>query len=329
MGLRHARNILAAGHELAVVHDEDAKAAAAVARLTGARRGTLAAVLRDGAAEGVVIASPASVHAIHISACVRAGRPFLCEKPLATDLTRARQTVKQMQAQKAWGMLGLNRRYDAQFKSLRAQIKRGAIGEVQIVKLVSRSAQTPPPAYLRDAGGLLRDKGAHYFDLACWLTRQLPAAVQAIGKRLFSPELEEAGDYDTAMVTLELASGALCHFDFSRRAPYGQDERIEVMGSKGMLQCSFPAADTCVRTRADGIAESAGLHSTWQEHYAPTYQAELEAFITCLRRGRPSPIPVTAGLLAEQVAAAAAKSIATGRRMEVDTTGVDPACVAT
>ena len=328
MGLRHARNILAAGHELAAVCDPDPKAAARVRRLAGARRMELAELLAAGAADAVVIASPAAAHAAAAAACARAGVPFLCEKPLGANLAESRRLAKLLAARGAYGMVSLNRRFDRQFGMLRAGIKRGQVGKVEIVKLVSRSDRVPPLAYVKSSGGLLRDKGAHFFDLACWLTRELPAAVQAAGKRLHSPALAAAGDHDTAMITMELASGALCHFDFSRRAPYGQDERIEVMGSRGMLQCSFPPAHACVRVRADGVAEAAAPRGTWQEHYAPTYQESLAAFVASLRRGKPPPIPVEAGLLAELIAAAAARSMASGRRVPVDVAGIDPACVA-
>ncbi|MBF2735500.1 MAG: Gfo/Idh/MocA family oxidoreductase [Betaproteobacteria bacterium AqS2] len=328
MGRRHAANIVAAGHELAAVCDPDPKAAAQVSRLTGARRMELGKMLAAGAAEAVVIASPAAAHAAAAAACVRAGVPFLCEKPLGADLAASRRLAKLAAERGAYGMVSLNRRYDRQFGMLRDGVKKGQVGKVEIVKLVSRSEKVPPLAYVKSSGGLLRDKGAHFFDLACWLTRQLPVAVQATGKRLFCPELAAADDHDTAMITLELADGALCHFDFSRRAPYGQDERVEIMGSKGMLQCSFPPAHACVRVRADGVAEAAAPKSTWQEHYAPTYAAALDAFTASLRRGKPPPIPIGAGLLAELIAAAAARSIASGRRTPVDTAGIDPACVA-
>ena len=68
-----------------------------------------------------------------------------------------------------------------------------------------------------------------------WLAGEDPVEVYATGAALIDPAISEAGDVDTSMVILRLASGALCHIDCSRRADYGYDERVEVFGLKGMV----------------------------------------------------------------------------------------------
>ena len=60
--------------------------------------------------------------------------------------------------------------------------------------------------------------------------------VFAVGSALVDPEIGNAGDIDTAAVTLTTASGKICQISNSRRATYGYDQRVEVHGSGGMLR---------------------------------------------------------------------------------------------
>ena len=57
--------------------------------------------------------------------------------------------------------------------------------------------------------------------------------ITAKGANLLDPAIGEAGDIDTAVVTLEMANGAIAVIDNSRQAVYGYDQRVEVFGSKG------------------------------------------------------------------------------------------------
>ena len=50
---------------------------------------------------------------------------------------------------------------------------------------------------------------------------------------LVDPAIGEAGDMDTAMITLTFANGAIGTIDNSRKAVYGYDQRVEVFGSSG------------------------------------------------------------------------------------------------
>ncbi len=87
---------------------------------------------------------------------------------------------------------------------------------------------------------MLREKGAHSYDLACWIARDEPVSVFASGACSIDPRFEYYGDVDTAALTLRLKSGAIASFDFSRRSGYGYDECIEVHGSEGMIESRHP-----------------------------------------------------------------------------------------
>jgi myo-inositol 2-dehydrogenase / D-chiro-inositol 1-dehydrogenase len=88
----------------------------------------------------------------------------------------------------------------------------------EIVQLTSRGSKPPPTSYVKVSGGQLRDQTIHFFDLLRWLTSDEPVEVYAIGAALVDPAIGEAGDVDTSIVSIRMASGALCQIDSSRRA---------------------------------------------------------------------------------------------------------------
>ncbi len=115
------------------------------------------------------------------------------------------------------------------------------------------------PATAPLSGGMLREKGAHFYDLACWIAQDEPLSVFAAGACLIDPRFEDYGDVDTAALTLRLAGGAIACFDFSRRSAYGYDERIEVQGAEGMIESRRPRRRDVSLYRGDSVVDD-GLH---------------------------------------------------------------------
>jgi myo-inositol 2-dehydrogenase/D-chiro-inositol 1-dehydrogenase len=101
----------------------------------------------------------------------------------------------------------------------------------------SRGGQSPPtPSYIRTSGGVIRDKGVHFFDMIRFITDDEPVDVFAVGSSLAHPFIGELGDYDTFAATMRLRGGAICHIDNTRTSPFGYDERIEAFGTVGMIE---------------------------------------------------------------------------------------------
>ncbi|MEZ5477062.1 MAG: Gfo/Idh/MocA family oxidoreductase [Thiolinea sp.] len=141
-------------------------------------------------------------------------------------------------------MLGFNRRFDPQFAALKAQMDAGTIGQLETLIITSRDPSPPPAEYIAVSGGLFRDMMIHDFDMARWLLGEEPTRIYATGSVLVDPAIGEAGDVDTASVTLNTASGAIAIITNSRRATYGYDQRVEAFGAKGMLQAGNQLENT-------------------------------------------------------------------------------------
>ena len=213
-------------------------------------------------------------------------------------------------------MVGFNRRFDPHFRAVRRAIDNGSVGEVEMVSITSRDPGAPPVDYIRRSGGIFRDMTIHDFDMARWLLGEEPVAVSAHAAVLTDQAIGAAGDFDSANVLLETASGRQAVISNSRRATYGYDQRIEVLGSKGMV-----AAEN-QREVSIEIASGAGfvrppLLDFFMTRYTAAYAAEIEAFVAGLRDGAPLAPSGEDGRIALALADAALRSAREGRKVMI------------
>jgi len=312
IGRLHAANIDShPDARLAAVAD----AVPAAAEDLAARFDTVVASVEEALAspaiDAVLIATSTDTHAPLIEAAAAAGKAILCEKPIDLDIARATAAVRAAGKAGVALAVGFNRRFDASFASLKARLDAGAIGTPEIVAIASRDPAPPPLSYVKVSGGLFRDMMIHDLDMARWLLGEEPVEVHAMGSALVDPAIAEAGDVDTAVVTLRTASGRLAQISNSRRAAYGYDQRIECHGSTGMLRAGNQRATTVELATADGFVRDPVLHF-FLERYGPAYRAELDAFIAAVSNGRPPAPTGEDGLAALRLADAAQQSLETG-----------------
>jgi len=313
IGAIHAENIVRhPGARLGAIVDVDRAAAERLAGRHGAAVATQAAVLADPATDAVVIASSTNTHADLIEAAARAGKAVFCEKPLDLDRRRAEACLAVVAECGVPLMVGFNRRFDPHFARLERQLRAGRIGRIELLSITSRDPSPPPLAYVRVSGGLFRDMMIHDFDMATWLLGEEPVEIYAAASVLTDLAIGEAGDVDTAVVTLRTGSGALCQISNSRRAVYGYDQRIEILGSKGALRADNVAESTVVFAGADAIVSDKPL-PFFLERYAEAYRRELDHFVDALTRRTPPSPGGSDGVKALALADAALQSLETGR----------------
>jgi len=265
----------------------------------------------------VLIASSSDTHSEHLRRAADSGVAAFCEKPIDLDLARATETVAYAQRRGLRAMVDFNRRFDRDYAELKRVVDRGEVGDVELVQLTSRGPSMPPLSYIAVSGGQMRDQAVHFFDLARWITGLDPVEVYAAGSRLAEPRLAEHGDVDTSAVTLRLPTGALVQIDCARRTGYGYDERIEVLGSTGMVEARRHRTGSVSRYSAGHVTDD-GLHAGWFERVQPTYAAALASFVAALGSGADGSGGGVApsledGLKAQAVAEAATRSLGSGR----------------
>jgi len=275
-----------------------------------------AALIGDPDVDAVIICSPTDTHADYVEQCARVGKHVFCEKPLDLSLARIQQTLRVVHESGIKLMLGFNRRFDANFLKLKALIDEGKIGDVQLVRVTSRDPAPPPVEYLRSSGGLFLDMTIHDFDMARYLMGKEVKTVYAAAATLTGGTVAEAGDIDTAAVTLTFDDGSLAVIDNSRKAVYGYDQRVEVFGSKGMANVDNNKPDSHTYYHEAGVQSALPLHF-FMERYTASYLTEMKAFIAAVRGEREIPVGGDDGLKAALIAVAAQRSFHENRPIAI------------
>lgn len=319
----HARHLLGLpGARIAAVTDPQAERAQAIAGDHGARIVADAeAIIGSPEIDAVIIASSTETHCPLMLAAARAGKVVYCEKPLASSLAEARQTIAALGPDSERIMVGFNRRFDRNHAAVQADLAAGRLGKVQTVQITSRGPNAIPPVeYLKVSGGLYYDKMIHFFDMVRWLTGEEPVEIAAFGSVIADPVFAEVGDVDTAMVTVRMASGALCQIENARRAVYGYDDRIEVFGTGGVIESSRITEGSVMRIFDDKVLTE-GLPKDPMVRMAPSYSASIRAFVDFAQRfdgpDRPRVPTVQDGLRAQIMAEAATRAAAERRIVQI------------
>jgi myo-inositol 2-dehydrogenase/D-chiro-inositol 1-dehydrogenase len=301
------------GAELAGVADADPGAARAVAARLGVP--ALDDPL-DGDADAVAICTSTDTHADLIVAAARAGMAIFCEKPVSLDLAEVERALGAVEAAGVPFQIGFNRRFDPAHRAVHDAVAGGAVGEPQLVRISSRDPAPPPLAYVKVSGGIFLDMTIHDFDMARYVAGSEVVEVFARGAVRVDDGFAEAGDVDTALVTLVHENGCLTAIDNSRQAVYGYDQRVEVFGSEGMAASENPLAHTAVVRTAEGTRLPTLPHF-YLERYVPSYLGEWEAFVAAVDGGTTPPVTVRDARAPLIIGLAAWRSLREGRPVPV------------
>jgi myo-inositol 2-dehydrogenase / D-chiro-inositol 1-dehydrogenase len=297
---------------LVAVHDTDAQAGKALGARHGTAMRTIEEIAQAKDVDAVLICTPTNTHADLIERFARAGKAVFCEKPVDLDATRARACLAVVAAANTPLMVGFNRRFDPHFSALKRAIVEGRIGAVEMITITSRDPAPPPIDYVKASGGIFRDMTIHDFDMARFLLGEEVTSVFATASVLVDPGLGDAGDYDSASVVLSTASGRQCLISNSRRATYGYDQRIEVLGALGMVSAHNQRPEDIEIATHAGFARPP-LHDFFMTRYRAAYAREIAAFIEALEQGTDMSPSGEDGLRALLLAEAAQASVQSGR----------------
>lgn len=302
---------------LSVFDVSDNAASETAVRLDVAKATSVEDVLNDKSIQAVLIATPTNTHVDLIIAAAKAGKAILCEKPIDLDMQRVLMCEREIAPYNTTIMIGFNRRFDPAFRAIRDRVRQGEIGTVEQVIISSRDPEPPAMGFIGASGGMFRDMTIHDFDMARYLVGDI-AEVHAFGSVLVDQAIGDAGDIDSAMITLRARSGALVHINNTRRCVYGYDQRLEVFGAEGMLLAGNRTATTVQSSNGKTAGAGDLLLHTFIERYSEAYAAEVDHFVECLHSGATPLTNFKDGIEALRVAEAALESMHTGRTVKLD-----------
>ncbi|MEM2691276.1 MAG: inositol 2-dehydrogenase [Candidatus Bathyarchaeia archaeon] len=264
-------------------------------------------LLVDPHIDAILICTSTDTHAEIVCAAAEAQKHIFCEKPLALDLRQIEEILSAVDKTGVILQVGFHRRFDPSFQHLKRRLEQGDIGRPWLLKITSFDPVPPPLSYIRVSGGIFLDMTIHDFDMARYLMGEVEE-VYAAGAALVDPEIGTAGDVDTAVVFLRFKTGALGVITNCRKAVYGHDQRIEVLGEKGGLFVENPKPHTVCLADAQGY-RSASLYYFFVERYRDAYIAEMRAFVEAVQEGKRPLVTGWDGKVAVVIGYAAKKSM--------------------
>jgi myo-inositol 2-dehydrogenase/D-chiro-inositol 1-dehydrogenase len=313
MGADHARLIGTAvsGATLGAVYDVDAVRAATVASTVPGTRvlDDPRRLIGDGDVDAVLVASADPTHEEYVLASIAAGKPVLCEKPLAPTVEGCQHILDSEDAAgRRLVSVGFMRRYDPGYLAMKSTVDSGDLGAPLLLHCVHRNPTFPVGA----PGSLLITSSAvHEIDISRWLLGD-----EIVAATVYTPRRSRSAGstQDPQFLVLESASGVLIDIEVFVNARYGYDVRCELVAEDGTASLDAPPP-TLVRK---DFATGRELPADWRPRFAEAYRRELQDFVDGLRTdGVPRGASARDGYLATVVAQACVAALETGTRQEV------------
>jgi len=258
--------------------------------------------------DGVIICSPSNYHVEQIKELSKATKNIFCEKPLGLSIKEIMEVKSLVDSKNLNLHVGFNRRFDPDFSSLKLSIVSGDIGDLHMIKIISRDPYPPSISYVEKSGGMFLDMTIHDFDMVKYLSGVEISEIYAKGDCFIDPEIKKANDIDTAIINMTLKNGILATINNSRKAVYGYDQRIEVLGSKGTMIVGNKLLHGVRKGTKDGFT-SANPKNFFIDRYKESYQIEIADFIRSTSGETVDHANVDDGLHALKIGLAANKSL--------------------
>ena len=200
MGTDHAYTLRDSvpGATVEAVSDADASRAA----LIGVRVvNDPLALIKDPNIDAVLIASSDATHEQFVLACLAAGKPALCEKPLAADVAGCQRIVAaETEVGRRLISVGFMRRYDPGYVALKHTLDAGDLGAPLIMHCVHRNVSAPA-WFASDM--VITNSAGHEIDITRWLFGDEIAAVTVHRPR------RSAALADPVLLVFETVSGVV------------------------------------------------------------------------------------------------------------------------
>ena len=251
-----------------------------------------------------------STHAGYVLACIAAGKPVMCEKPLAPTVPECEAIIE---AEAGFGrrlvIVGYMRRYDPGYRQVKGALESGTIGEALVLHNVHRNV-TVGEAFTSFM--TMTDSMIHEVDTTRWLLGEEITSVQVVPPKRTPLAFAHLQDPQFAIFTTE--TGVLSTVEFFANCQYGYDVRCELVGSTGIATMTNPT----VASVTGGGALSERVPADWRERFAAAYTAELQAWITGLQHGETIGPSAWEGYAATKVVEVGVEAVRTGERMAID-----------
>jgi myo-inositol 2-dehydrogenase/D-chiro-inositol 1-dehydrogenase len=313
IGQDHIRRLTSvlSGARVAAVTDVDLDRARAVA--DGVPGAAVHAggqdLIEDAGVDAVVVTSWGPTHEEYVLAAIAAGKQVFCEKPLATTREACDRIVDaEVAAGRRLVQVGFMRRFDPQYRAMKAVVTGGEIGAPLLMHAAHRNPSVPD-FFTSDM--TINDSTVHDIDVARWMFDDEIAAVTVLKGRI--SRKAKAGFNDPLLVLLEMRSGVIVDVEAMVNAGFGYDIRGEVVCEDGTVELSESAG---------AVVKHAGRYAgrvpeTWKERFVGAFDLELQAWVDAVSTGGTSGPSAWDGYAATVACETSLAALRSGRHEEV------------
>ena len=244
----------------------------------------LASVLTDNAVDAIYIATPHSHHAEFASACLEAGKPVLCEKPLVPNLPAAERLVTQSREHGVFLMEALWTRFLPVYAIVGEWLREQAIGPLRAIQSsFCFNTGFNPDSRLFDpalAGGSLLDIGIYNLAMTRWVLERAqgvcPEPLSLLADGVLSPSGVDQRVAGTVIFADGVSAQFVCGFDGSAQ------NALHIYGERGYISLPqhFWEATEAVLVIAGQNAQTA--HAPFRFN---GFEGEVEEAMRCIRAG--------------------------------------------
>ncbi|WP_114853120.1 Gfo/Idh/MocA family protein [Brachybacterium sp. YJGR34] len=229
--------------------------------------------------DAVLIASPGQFHRDQVLAAIAAGKPVLCEKPLAMNPSDAYDVVlAEHGTGRAYVSLGFMRRFDAGYGQLKDALDAGELGAPLILNCKHRNADVLPGF---TNVHMVYDSAVHEIDAISFFLEEPVVSVQTLTPR--STENAPEGLSDPMLLLFRTASGTLVTDELYVNTRSGYEVRTELVGSQG--SATIGQESGLVSTQLPGGRWGGAVPADFRPRFLDAYDAEVQAWIAAVADG--------------------------------------------
>jgi predicted dehydrogenase len=211
-------------------------------------------LLEDPEVDLVVVSTPPNTHASWAARALAAGKHVVLEKPMALTSAECDAVVEQAADAGLLLVVYQNRRFDPDYRALRAVVQAGRIGEVFHLESFVGGYGHPCNYWHSDAavsGGAIFDWGSHFLDQVLDL---MPGEVQHVTAAAHKRRWHDVTNADHARVTLRFTDGREAEFVHSDLAAALKPKWL-VLGTHGAVVGHWRTEKVVTRTAVGTLAE--------------------------------------------------------------------------
>jgi predicted dehydrogenase len=327
-GMIHARNFASCipHASLVAISDVSAESAKAAAEELGvpAWYTDYRDALKNPDVDAVLIVTPTKFHHEIALACAKAKKHIYCEKPMAMNVEECAEMIEAAKENNVKIQIGFIRRFDESFRRAKEIVDSGAIGEVVMVKSLTRGPSTPHEWMydIEKSNGPLAEVNSHDIDTLRWMSGSEAESLYAMAGnyRCDAAKAAYPDFYDSVLMSVRMKNGAMGCIEGAQGVQYGYDARVDILGTKGCVTVGdLKETTTVTYTKENGMVSD--VATAWVKVFKGAYVQEDTSFIQCILNDTEPEVTGHDGMMAVAIVRAGNKSVKTGRVIYLDGRG--------